>query len=117
MAPTTLIGQKTTTTKEGRVEAASGKPIRMSELIATIDGAVYVERVSLDSPANIRKAKKAVRKAFEIQEKRLGFAFVEMLSTCPTNWGISPVASLEWLKSNMIPYYPLGVLKSPEEVN
>jgi len=114
MAPTTLIGQRTTTTKEGRTEAASGKPLRVSEMLATIDGAVYVERVSLDSPANIRKAKKAVIKAFEVQEKKLGFAFVEMLSTCPTNWGLTPVASLEWLKKNMIPYYPLGVLKSPD---
>ena len=116
MAPTTLIGQKTTTSKEGRSEAAYGKPLRVAEMIATIDGAVYVERVSLDSPANVRKAKKAVRKAFEVQEKKLGFAFVEMLSNCPTNWRIPPVASLAWMRENMIPYYPLRVFKSPGEV-
>ena len=116
MAPTTLIGQKSTTTSGGRQEAVSGKPIRMSEMISTIDGAVYVERVSLDSPANIRKAKKAVERAFLVQEKRLGFAFVELLSTCPTNWGLNPVDSLKWLKDNMIPYYPLGMIKCPEEV-
>jgi len=116
MAPTTLIGQKTTTTRGGRTEAASGKPLRVSEMIASIEGAVYVERVSLDSPVNVRKAKKAVVKAFLIQEKGLGFSFVEMLSTCPTNWGIDPVKSLEWLRVNMLPYYPPGVLREPEEV-
>jgi 2-oxoglutarate ferredoxin oxidoreductase subunit beta len=116
MAPTTLLGQKTTTTMEGRTEAAAGKPLRVSELMATIEGAVYVERVSLDSPANIRKAKKAVERAFEVQQKGLGFALVEMLSACPTNWGLSPVASIEWIKSNMQQYYPPGILKCPEEV-
>lgn len=116
MAPTSLIGQKTTTSVDGRKQELSGKPLRMSELIATIDGAVFVERVSLDTPANIRKAKKAIQRAIEVQEKRLGFGFVEILSTCPTNWGYSPVKSLEWLRDNMIPYYPLGNLKCPEEV-
>lgn len=116
MAPTTLIGQKTTTTAEGRKSEMSGKPIRMAELLATLDGAVFVERVSLDSPVNVRKAKTAIRKAVEVQQKRLGFSFVEILSTCPTNWGFSPVKSLEWLRENMIPYYPLGNLKCPEEV-
>ncbi len=115
-APTTLIGQKTTTTIEGRTVAHNGKPIRMSELLATIDGAKYVERVALDSPAHIRQAKKAVMRAIEVQEKKLGFAFVEFLSTCPTNWGLSPVKACEWLRDNMIPYYPLGVIKCPEEV-
>jgi len=116
MAPTTLIGQKTTTTVNGRSEATSGRPLRVSEMIATIDGAVYVERVSLDSPANIRKAKMAVKRAFEVQEKRLGFALVEMLSTCPTNWGLSPVASLKWIRNNLQSYYPLGMIKCPAEV-
>jgi 2-oxoglutarate ferredoxin oxidoreductase subunit beta len=88
----------------------------MAELLATLDGAVFVERVSLDSPANVRKAKTAIRKAVEVQQKRLGFSFVEILSTCPTNWGFSPVQSLAWLRENMIPYYPLGNLKCPEEV-
>ena len=116
MAPTTLVGQKTTTTPDGRKAELCGKPLRMAELIATIDGAVYVERVSLDSPANVRKAKKAILRAFQVQEKRLGFSFVEILSTCPTNWGLSPSASLEWLRENMIPYYPLQQFKCPEEV-
>lgn len=116
MAPTSLIGQKTTTSVEGRTVEQSGRPIRMAELLASIDGAVFVERVSLDSPAQVRKAKKAIQKAITVQEKRLGFSFVEILSTCPTNWGYDPVKSLEWLRENMIPYYPLGNLKSPEEV-
>ena len=116
MAPTTLIGQKTTTTRMGRTQAACGKPLRVSEMLATIEGAVYVERVSLDSPGNVRKAKKAVQRAFAVQEAGLGFAFVEMLSTCPTNWGLTPVAATEWLRGNMIPYYPLGLFRSPEEV-
>lgn len=116
MAPTSLIGQKTTTSVEGRTVAQSGNPIRMAELLATIDGAVFVERVSLDSPTQVRRAKKAIQKAITVQEKRLGFSFVEILSTCPTNWGYDAVKSLEWLRENMIPYYPLGNLKSPEEV-
>lgn len=115
MAPTSLIGQKTTTSIGGRKQELSGKPIRMAELLATIDGAVFVERVSLDSPANVRKAKKAVKKAFEVQQKRLGFGFVEILSSCPTNWGYAPAKALEWMRENMIPYYPLGNLKCPEE--
>lgn len=114
MAPTTLIGQKTTTTQDGRKQETAGMPLRMSEMIATIEGAVFVERVSMDSPANIRKAKKAIRKAFDVQYQKLGFSFVEILSTCPTNWGIEPVASLEWLRKNMIPYFPLGNFKSPD---
>ena len=116
MAPTSLLGQKTTTSLEGRKKEASGSPIRMAELIATMDGAVFVERAALDSPANIRKAKKAIQRAIEVQQKGLGFSFVELLSTCPTNWGYTPVQSLQWLRDNMIPYYPLGNLKSPEEV-
>lgn len=116
MAPTSLIGQKTTTTIDGRKQELAGKPIRMAEMLATIDGAVFVERVSLDSPANVRKAKKAIQKAIEVQQKKLGFSFVELLSTCPTNWGYNPVKSLDWLREYMIPYYPLGNLKCPEEV-
>jgi len=116
MAPTSLVGQKTTTSIEGRKKELSGMPIRMAELLATIDGAVFVERVALDTPANVRKAKRAIKKAFLVQQKGLGFSFVEILSTCPTNWGYNPVKSLEWLEENMIPYYPLGNLKTPKEV-
>ena len=116
MAPTSLIGQKTTTSPYGRQEEFTGKPIRMSELLATIDGAKYVARVAVNNPANIMKAKDAIKKAFECQVQGLGFALVEVLSTCPTNWGMSPVESLKWVEEAMIPYYPLGVFRIPEEV-
>ena len=115
MAPTTLIGQKSTTSVDGRTVKQAGMPLHISEMLATIDGAVFVERVSLDTPANVRKAKKVFRKAFDIQEKGLGFTFVEILSTCPTNWGLTPVESLKWLRENMIPYYPVKNFKKPEE--
>ena len=114
MAPTTLIGQRSTTSQDGRTREQAGMPIRMSELLATLDGPCYIERVALDSPAHIRQAKKAVRRAFEYQMKGLGFTFVEFLSTCPTNWGLTPSNAMTWLKENMIPYYPLGVYKEPE---
>lgn len=116
MAPTTLLGQKATTAVDGRKVESAGSPLRVSELIATIDGAVYVERVAMNSPANIRKAKRAIQRAFQVQEKKLGFAFVELLSTCPINWGLPPNDALEWLKDNMIPYYPLKQFKIPEGV-
>ena len=115
MAPTTLLGQKSTTTQSGRTVAQAGAPMRVCELLATLDGAVYVERVALNSPANIIKAKKAVRRAFEVQEKKLGFSFVEFVSSCPTNWGISPTAAIEYINEKMLPYYPLGVFRNPEE--
>ena len=115
MAPTTLLGQRSTTSQDGRSKEQAGSPIKMCEMLATIDGAVYVERVALDTPAHIRQAKKAVQRAFEIQEKKLGFAFVEMLSTCPTNWGVTPQDAMKWLGENMIPYFPLGVFRNPEE--
>ena len=115
MAPTTLIGQKTTTSPYGRDEAHSGMPLKVSEMISTIDGAKFVERVSVDSPGNIRKAKKAIKKAFELQINGEGFGIVEVLSTCPTNWGMTPTDSLDWLRDNMMPYYPLGNFRSTEE--
>jgi len=114
MAPTTLVGQKSTTSQTGRAPEKSGFPMRVSELLATLDGAVYVERVALNTPGNINKAKKAVQKAFDVQAKKLGFSFVEFVSTCPTNWGLSPIAAMDFLKDKMLPYYPLGVFKSPE---
>jgi 2-oxoglutarate ferredoxin oxidoreductase subunit beta len=116
MAPTTLLGQRTTTTQEGRTVEQAGAPIRVSELLATLPGAVYIERVALDSPAHIRAAKKAVRRAFDVQEKKLGFSFVEMLSTCPTNWGLTPPDAMKWVGEQMTGTYPLGVLRQPEEV-
>jgi len=114
MAPTTLLGQKATTAQSGRNEKLAGFPMRVSELLATLDGAVYVERVALNSPGNVNKAKKAVQKAFDVQSKKLGFSFVEFVSTCPTNWGLSPIAAMDFLKEKMLPFYPLGVFKSPE---
>jgi len=116
MAPTTLLGQRSTTSQEGRTKEQAGSPIKMSELLATLEGAVYVERVALDTPAHIRQAKKAIRRAFEVQEKKLGFAFVELLSTCPTNWGLTPADAMKWVATNMMPYYPLGIYKKPEEI-
>lgn len=115
MAPTTLIGQKATTCQDGRSQAHSGMPLKVSEMLATINGASFVERVSVHNPAAIRKAKKAIKKAFECQLKGEGFGIVEVLSTCPTNWGIAPVEALKWLEQNMIPYYPLGNFRTPEE--
>jgi 2-oxoglutarate/2-oxoacid ferredoxin oxidoreductase subunit beta len=115
MAPTTLIGQKTVTSPEGRNPDIQGLPIRISEMIATLDGAAYIERVSSHDVPNIAKAKKAIRKAFETQKKGLGLSLIEVLSTCPTNWGIDPFESLDWVKNNMIPAYPLGVYKNREE--
>ncbi|WDU83488.1 thiamine pyrophosphate-dependent enzyme [Caloramator sp. Dgby_cultured_2] len=111
MAPTTLPGQVTETSPYGRDVNTAGHPIRVSEMIATLDGAVYVERVSVDSVPNIIKAKKAIKKAFELQMQGKGFTMVEVLSICPTNWGLSPNEAIKWLRDNMIPYYPLGVKK------
>ncbi|QEK13148.1 2-oxoglutarate oxidoreductase [Crassaminicella thermophila] len=115
MAPTTLIGQKATTAPYGRDKEHSGMPLKVSEMLATISGAVFVERVAVNTPANIRKAKKAIKKAFEVQMEGKGFGIVEILSTCPTNWGLAPTEALKWLEENMIPYYPLGNFRTPEE--
>ena len=115
MAPTTLVGQKSTTCVDGRDPMLVGMPVKMCELISQLDRAVYVERVALDSPAHIRQAKKAIKRAFEVQEKGLGFSFVEFLSTCPTNWGLAPTDALKFVQEKMIPYYPLGVFRSPDE--
>ena len=116
MAPTTLPGQKATTAPAGRIAKLSGRPLKMSEMLAEVPGAAYVERVSLHHPKYIRKAKKAILKGFNCQLAKKGFAMVELLSTCPTGWGLDPVEAMAWLEANMIPYYPLGVLKTPEEV-
>jgi len=116
MAPTTLLGQKTTTSPYGREKSHAGSPIRISEMLATIEGAAFIERVSVHNPQNVRKAKKAIHQAFTTQQKGLGFSLVEVLSTCPTNWGMSPQDALGWLSDNMIPYFPLGNFRRPEEV-
>ena len=112
MAPTTLPGQITETTPYGRDVKLAGYPIRVSELISTLTGACYVERVSVDTIPNLLKAKKAIKRAFENQIAGKGFSMIEVLSICPTNWGLSPQESMKWLRDNMIPYYPLGVKKN-----
>lgn len=111
MAPTTLIGQKATTCQEGRTREQAGMPIRMAEMLSTLDGCAYAERVCVTDIANINKAKKAIKKAFQKQMNGEGFTFIEVLSTCPTNWGMTPLKANQWLKDNMVPYYPLGVIK------
>jgi 2-oxoglutarate ferredoxin oxidoreductase subunit beta len=111
MAPTTLPGQKTTSSPNGRDVELQGYPIRMAEMLSTLDGAGYIVRRSLHDPTNIRKAKKAIRTAFETQVRGLGFSMVELLSTCPSNWNLTPVESLKWLEEHMLPYYPLGDYK------
>jgi len=114
MAPTTLPGQKTTTSPRGRDIARDGHPIRVCELLSALDGATYIERVTVTDPAAIRHAKRAIRTAFEVQKENRGFSLVEFLSICPTWWGKKPADAVEWLRKNMLPYYPLGVFRSAE---
>ena len=111
MAPTSLPGQITQTTPYGRDVKTAGNPIRVCEMLATLDGVALAQRVAVDCTKNIIAAKKAIKKAFEYQIEGLGYTIVEVVSTCPTNWGLSPIKSLEWLRENMLPYYPLGVYK------
>jgi len=115
-APTTLIGQKTTTTPYGRDSRIGGYPIRVSEMLSALDGAAFISRVAVYNPANVNKAKRAIIKALKVQQRELGFSMVEVLANCPTNWHMSPPDSLEWLKENMLPYYPLGNFKDTKEV-
>ncbi len=115
MAPTTLPGMKTTSSPFGRDVELAGFPIRMAEILANLDGASYIARRSLHDARNIRKAKKAIRLAFETQERGLGFSMVELLSSCPTNWKVSPNEALDFIAEKMIPVYPLGDYKiNPE---
>jgi len=111
MAPTSLPGQVTQTSPYGRDVNHCGYPIRVCEMLAELEGATYLERVTVNNVANIRKAKKAIKKAFQNQIDGKGFSLVEVVSTCPTNWGMTPQAALGWLEENMLPYYPLGVYK------
>ena len=114
MAPTTLPEQKTSTSPFGRSIEKAGFPLDMPRILAEIDGSAYIASGSIDSPKNILQAKKYIKKAFETQLSNKGFSFVSLLSTCPTNWGMSPRDSINWLKENMVPYYTLGELKSWE---
>ena len=111
MAPTTLPGQVTTTSPYGRDVSHCGYPVRVSEMLSTLNGPAYIERVSVHDVPHIKKAKAAIKKAFQLQMEGKGFTLVEVLSTCPTNWGKTPKEAFEWLKSDMLPTYPLGVYK------
>jgi 2-oxoglutarate ferredoxin oxidoreductase subunit beta len=111
MAPTTLLGQQTTTSPYGRNHETEGYPIKMAELLATLEGVAYSARVALHRPKNVNQAKKAILKAFEMQINEMGFSMVEILSTCNTNWRVSPVEALDVIENEMIPYFPLGVFK------
>jgi len=111
MAPTTIPGQRTTTSRSGRDTKTSGYPLRVSELLATLEGVSFVQRVSVDSYKNLISAKKAIEKAFLYQMSNKGFSFIEVLSPCPTDWGMPPKKALEWLRETLIPVYPLGIIK------
>ncbi|MFN2274937.1 MAG: thiamine pyrophosphate-dependent enzyme [Anaerolineales bacterium] len=111
MAPTTLPGQRTTSTPTGRDIEVHGFPLKMCEILSQLDGAAYIVRRSLHDVANIRRAKKALRQAFEVQQRGLGFSMVELLSSCPTNWGMSAEDALGWIEDHMIPAFPLGDYK------
>ena len=111
MAPTTLPGQVTTTSPYGRDTNHCGFPVHVSEMLATLNGPAYIERVSVHDVAHVKKAKAAIKKAFQLQMEGKGFTLIEVISSCPTNWGKTPKEALEWVKSDMIPNYPLGVYK------
>ena len=111
MAPTTLLGQITETTPSGRNVEVNGYPIRISEMLSTLDGVAYIERVSTHDVGSVIKAKKAIKKAFEAQLQGKGFALIEVLSSCPSNWGMNPIESLKWIEEKMVPQYPLGIFK------
>ena len=111
MAPTSLPNQVTQTSPYGRDVSKAGYPVRVCELLSTLDGPAYIERVCCDTPAHVRAAKKAIKKAFTYQRDGIGYSFVEVVSTCPTNWGMAPMDAFAWMRENMLPYYPLGVYR------
>ena len=111
MAPTTLPGQVTQTTPYGRDVKTAGNPIRVCEMLSSLDGVALAQRVTVDCVKNVKAAKAAIKKAFEYQIKGLGYCIIEVVSTCPTNWGLAPQDAVKWLRENMLPYYPLGVYK------
>ena len=114
MAPTTLIAQKTTTTPLGRDPKIAGYPIKISEALAQLEGSVYIDRVAVNTPKNTIRAKRAIKKAFQIQIQNKGFSLVEVLSMCPTGWGVNPTEALKWIEQKMIPVFPLGVIKDKD---
>ena len=111
MAPTTLPGQVTQNSPYGRDTETVGFPLKVCELLSNVDGATYLERVAVNNVKNVKAAKKAIKKAFQYQVEGKGFSLIEVVSTCPTNWGMTPQNALKWLEENMLPYYPLGVYK------
>ncbi len=115
MAPTTIVGQKTTTTTSGRSAKREGYPLRICELLSTIEGAAYIERTSLDSYKNLTKTKRAIEKSFRCQMEGRGFSLVEILSPCPVDWKLTPKDSLLWIQKELIPIYPLGTFKDKFE--
>ena len=115
MAPTSLPGQVTQTSPYGRDTAHCGFPVKVSEMLSTLDGAGYIERVAVNNVKNVKNAKKAIKKAFQNQIEGKGFSLVEVVSACPTNWGMTPKQALEWIESDMLPYYPIGVYKDRSE--
>jgi 2-oxoglutarate ferredoxin oxidoreductase subunit beta len=116
MAPTTLPGQTSQTSPYGRNVKTEGYPIKVCEMLSQLDGVAYAERTVIHDPKSIAATKKAIRKAFTVQKNKLGFSIVEILSICPTNWGMNPIQSIERLKSEVMPYYPLGVYADKTEV-
>lgn len=111
MAPTSLPNQVTQTSPYGRDVNTAGYPVRVCELLSSLDGPAYLERVCVDSPKNVRNAKRAIKKAFQNQVDGVGYSLIEVVSTCPTNWGMTPQMAFEWMRENMLPYYPLGVYR------
>ena len=111
MAPTSLPGQVTQTSPYGRDVSTAGYPVKVSELLSALDGPAYIQRVAVNNVKNVKQAKKAIKKAFENQIEGKGFSLIEVVSSCPTNWGMTPQQALDWVESDMIPYYPLGVYK------
>lgn len=118
MAPTTLLGQPTTTTPGGRTASRAGYPLRVAEMLAVLEGPAFIARTSVHNPKAVLETQKAVIRAFKYQTQGLGFSMVEILSACPTNWRMKPGDALKWIKDNMLNYYPVGVFKTPayEEV-
>ncbi len=115
MAPTTLHGQKTTTSPAGRNTAEVGQPLRVAEMLATMETPGYIARTSVSSPAGIVNTKKKIRRAFQYQAEGRCYSLVEVLSTCPTNWGLTPIEATRWVDEKLNSYFPLGVFKTPEE--
>jgi 2-oxoglutarate/2-oxoacid ferredoxin oxidoreductase subunit beta len=115
MAPTTMLDQRTTTTPFGRKSDDAGMPMRVSELLASLATPAFISRQTVIKPKYIKKAKRAIRQAFDYQLEKRCFSFVEIVSTCPTNWGMTPIEAIQWAEDTLLPYYPLGDLKTPED--